>query len=168
MRPLYATTVVAAALLTQGCAANCPAPQTLNGQVFKMFANHVELLSSAEDLKVFTAAPDFISYGSPANGKSEWVIDWGPANLGAVRVTIDDQRYDAKGDWNPVECGNFFLEFKGDYQSPDGVTHSFSTYGNFVQHDNKIHGELEWLEHFSNGAGKSGRYRAIVAIEGTL
>lgn len=149
-----------------GCAGNCGSPRQLDGQLFRVFANEVERIN-APGFDEFTAAPEFLSYASPANGPSDWSFEWGNTALGPITVAIDGQPFEGQGLFDEVECGQIELEFSGTYTSVDaGTTHGFATVGNLVASGDRLRGELEWRELWSTEDGRSGTYHAIIHIQG--
>lgn len=152
-------------VLLLGCEPNCPEPQTLNGQTFQVFANPLEELNS-QQLEAFTDAPDFLSYGSPMNGHSAWRIDWGASESGPLTISIDEQSFEGRGEWDPIECGHFSMTWEGEYLADDATRHDFSASGVFVTYEGHLAGEMLWVQSWATGDGRAGSWRGRVGVVG--
>jgi hypothetical protein len=157
MHAVSRAAIVAAAVASSGCGVDCGTPDQVNG-VYAVFAN------VTGDVEVSNPEA-FPSYMSPANGWGEWTIEWDRVS-GDVRMTVDDQAYDAVGTWDPIECGTFDLEFGGPYLSPEGTTHDFYAVGSFVVFANQLEGNWEYSEDWVAVDGQSGTFATDGQVSG--
>jgi len=132
--------LMSSALLATGCASNCPAPQSMDGVQWAVFANLEKANPNAD------ADDPLGHYGSPANGDSVWAIHWGDVDQGPIKVEIDGQLFNGQGDWDAIECGYFDVSFDGTYVSEAGTSHVFAAEGTMVQFLDQLEGVLNWAE----------------------
>lgn len=154
----------ALAVFGTGCSVDCGSPSQINGR-YAIFANQVQLLD-------LTNEENFPAYESPANGWTEWKIEWNEMVQEDVIVTIDGQAFSAMGGWNDIECGHFTLDISGDYQFEDRLTsevshHEFNAVGSFVQFATQIEGVWEYHELWESADGEAGIYAVNGQLSGT-
>lgn len=142
-----------------GCGPDCGQPDQVNG-TYAVFANVVE------EPQV-TNAEHFPSYMTPANGWSEWTVQWNLVDPSQVAVTIDEQPYQATATWDDVECGNFRLTFAGDYVSINDTEHAFSVDGQFVVFGGHLEGLWSWSETWTSRDGEHGTFSSLGQMSGT-
>lgn len=146
--------------LGTACDVDCGSPSQVNNQ-YAVFANVLEI-------KAVDNEEAFPSYQSPANGWSEWILRWDEMIQDDVIVEIDRQSFAAVGKWNEMECGNFDLEFGGEYVSDTGSVHSFDSTGRFIQFANQLEGLWEYQEVWTDTTGEQGTISLSGQIGGTV
>jgi len=144
---------------SSGCGLDCGNPSLSNGH-YAIFANVLEYEG--------TNLENFPSARTPANGWSEWSIEWSPEQVGVVTVGIDGQEYEAQGAWHEVECGRFTLAFSGVFLSAVDSTHEFQANGDFVTYANQLEGRWDWTEQWGTAGGASGEFLADGQVSGSL
>jgi len=145
--------------LAAACGVDCGDPTQING-TYAIFAN-------VQDYDG-TNLENFPSYGSPANGFSEWKIDWDRV-ANQVNLTIDNYPFTADGTWDPIQCGDFTLDFAGPYTDTAGVSHNLSvTNGSFVVFADSINGEWDYDETWTDLDGNSGTFTTHGLLGGKI
>lgn len=148
-KPLFAFLLVSAGFAS-GCGVDCGDPSQINGR-YAIFANVIEW-------EVSEPSEAFPSYKSPANGWAEWTFEWNQLKQPPVIVSFDGQPYEGDGTWDPVECGNFNLEWSGTYLSDSDSTHAFSATAQFVQFADQIEGQWTYEESWTAETGETGTF----------
>lgn len=159
MRPLVLA-LLCALPLAGGCGVDCGSPQEVDGR-YAVFASVLEVT----DLSDPEAFP---SYMTPANGWTEWRLDWGGGSGGKNVIELDEQTYEGTGSWDPVECGHFTLDFSGTYASVNETEHLFQASGEFVVFGPNLEGVWDWSEEWTNRRGDSGTFAASGQLTGQL
>ena len=153
---MRATLLLLPALVCSACNADCGPASQLNGRVYKVFAAFVKVDSRRTDVEA--------TWGSPSNGKGDWEFAWS-GDSGAMTVIIDEQPFDGTGEWDAVECGNFAIQWDGEYVDDNGVSHLFEATGDFVVYDDRIDGIAGWNETWQVD-GRTGRITGRTQIRG--
>ena len=157
---------LAVVTLSPGCTAQCGSPSALSGVNYQVFAMPQNVSS---DNPAFSDAPDFWSYGSPANGASRWSIKWGPSEVGAVEVLIDGQSFAGGGVWDNIECGHILItDLNGVYTDESGgSTHNFNANIGLTLYGTEFGGEMFWAEAWQSPDGESGLFKGSVQLMGS-
>jgi hypothetical protein len=150
--------LVAPLALAAGCGVDCGDPTQVNGR-YAVFANVLTFDG--------TNLEEFPSYGSPANGFSEWTIDWDRV-AGEVHLTIDDFPFTGTGVWDDIECGNFTLDFAGPYTDADGASHDLTATGSYVVFADQLVGDWTYSETWTSLDGESGTFDADGQVAGQV
>ncbi len=144
--------------LLAGCVP-CLQPQTvLNAVEFDMLGTLSTHRTQPED----AAFPTDL----PANGPSTWVMLWDSTTVGPVNLDIDGQIFVGEGSWSQTECGNFDLEFGGEYLGADGGRHFFTASGEWNTYDGVVDGLSSWQESWQRSDGGEGTLTATVVFHG--
>ena len=151
---------IALLALASGCGGvDCGSPSQIDG-TYAMFTN--VLTYDGTNLEAFP------SYESPANGWAPWVISWGKTSQADVIVEIDDQEFAGSGTWDPVECGNFTLDFAGLYVSEVGTQHQFTSTGQYLWFTDSIEGVWDYAEDWTNLASETGTFTTNGQVSGSI
>jgi hypothetical protein len=158
MRTLSIAWSSLAVLALAGCPPVCPEPAAVDGS-WSVFATVLDIEGDE---------PDFPSYQTPANGASNWVLEWGAAADGPVGVQVDGQTLDASGVWSTRACGTFALDLSGVYTSATGSTHDLDAQAEWVVWQDQLDGTWDWAEDWTDRDGvASGRFSARGQVEGS-
>ena len=152
------------------CKPDCGGVQAFNNFTYRGFANPVIHESNNP---AFTEGPEYWSYGSPANGASEWQFKWGGVAQGPVTVVIDGQEFEGTGELDELECGTAVVNFGGIYTDDAvDVEHTFnaSMSLNLWVDDNgsQFGGYLIWKESWSHPSSETGSFSAESHVIGEL
>lgn len=169
MRALALLTLTALPVVS-GCSSDCGPHDQFNSFTWRVFANPVVFESTNP---AFTAGPDYWSYGSPANGVSEWQFQWGAAPVGPVTVVIDGQSFEGTGDMDDTECGYALVTFGGTYlDSLNDVEHNFNASLSMNLWSDALGAQLGafmiWKESWSHPSSESGTFNVDAHLTGEL
>jgi len=146
--------------LSGACSDTCGLGSQLNGIDYDVFVKAIEY-----DIQNEAAFP---GDASPANGFATLTFEWGTANEGPVTVFIDGQPFEGTGSFDDQECGNFTVQFEGDYLHESGSEHTFAAAGLFLFYEQVIEGQINWAENFRTVDGKVGSFNVPIGeVRGT-
>lgn len=153
-----------------GCAPDCGAVNQFNTLTYRVFANPFEYTN---DNPVFLEGPEFWSYGTPANGVSQWNFAWTGAAVGPVTVTIDGQTFEGTGELDEVECGQALVTFNGLYvDDANNVEHNFNASMSMTlwseQGGGLMGAYLIWKESWTHPSSENGTFTANAHLTGEL
>lgn len=169
MRSLFLAALVSLPALS-GCTTDCGPVSKFNTLTYRVFANPVEFTN---DNPEFLAGPDFWSYGTPANGVSEWNFAWTAAASGPVTVTIDGQSFEGTGELDEIECGQALVTFQGVYvDDANSVDHTFNASMSMTlwaeQGGGQMGAYLIWKESWSHPSSEAGQFTSNSHLTGEL